>query len=225
MDLLLPELEFTDLALSPVDAPTRGEAEPAIDQLVRIGGPVALPIIAGDLASDREVSAFITANSQSFSFHVIYLAFSARPPEGYPLERVVLSFSLQRQDGGTPDPIALSMTPRTLDRPVEMSRTVKLAVPLKVVEAGVEQSRTTTSQQSFLQSYNELRPDPYWELQRVEGVPIRGSQRLCMVVQAPRGPCEGRLTVQVTVRGRRLGFFPHVGAPRDGVPISFPINR
>lgn len=225
MDLVLPKLDFTELVLSPAEEPTRGDVELPMDQFVTIGGPVALPLLATDDAQDADVKAFIEARSQGFRFHLVYLAFSARPPEDQPLASVLLSLALRRTDGGAPDPIALSMTPRVLNRPVELSRTVKLSVPLKVVDAAVERAEKTSSQEAFLQSYNELRPDPYWEFREVTDVPIRGSQRLCLVVQAPHVPCEGSLTVQVRVRRRRLGIFPYTAAPRDGSPITFAINQ
>jgi hypothetical protein len=224
MDIQLPKVDFTDLLLAPAEPPTRGEDSVGVDQVVKIGGPVSLPVTPSNAPEDQDAKAFIEARSTQFSFHIVYLALTARPPDDEPLEKIVVSLALAREDDGTPAPIAVSMTPRVLDQPVELSRTVRIGAQLKVVDANVEHAEKRMINEVHVRAFNELRADPYWEIYRTKMVKITGSQRFCMVVQAPRATCVGTVSLQALVRGRRFGILPYVGTPRDGTPITFPVN-
>jgi hypothetical protein len=223
--ITLPKLPWQELALDPEGAVTRAveHDDRSLEELIAVGGPVSVPVTAGDLTEDEEAAVFVRARESSFSFHLVHLACAFRPTDDEPFLTATVRMQLSRGDGASsPLPIALSIKPLRLGEPVEISRSVRLGASLKIFDAGAEKAETRTFDDLFLEGLNELRPDPSWELRRTRHTQIRGSQRFVLVVQSPKG-CRGRGVVEVsaTVKRKRFGPLSYVASLSGGRPLEF----
>lgn len=224
----LPKLPWQDLTLDAAGVTTRGDErdDQPLEELIAIGGPVSMPVTAADLAGDDEAAVFVEARKESFSFHLVHLACAFRPLDDEPFVTATLRVELLRGDGlETPRPIALSIKPRRLGEPVEVTRSVRLGASLKIFDSGVEEEEKRTFDDPFLEGLNELRPDPSWELRRTRHTEIRGSQRFILVVQSPKG-CLGNGTVSLsaTVRRKHLGLLGYNAKLTSGRPLEFALQ-
>lgn len=223
MDVELPRLAFRDLTLRSNEPTTRRRTASAVDvdRMISIGGPEVVRIALADLADDDEIRPFVAARAD-FSFHLLHIACSVVPETDLLLTQVSLDFILSCLDvQARPAPVALSMTPERLDQPVELSHTVRLAAPLKIVDIGVERAETTTTTQVYVQAMNQLRADPKWLLIRTDSVEIKGMQRFAMIVQAPSNGGQGTLTVRATVKHRSWGAFRNAADYETQSPVTF----
>jgi hypothetical protein len=227
--ITLPKLAWQELALDPQDVATRGDQrdDRPLEELIALGGPVAVPVTATDVADDENAAAFVRAREQTFAFFLVHLACSFRPVEDEPFLTVTVRIELLREDGApSPRPIALSIKPLRIGEPVEVSRSVKLGASLKIFEPGVEAAETRTFDDPFLEGLNELRSDPQWELRRTRHTDIRGSQRFVLVVQSPIdcGP-RGTVALSATVKRKRFGVLSYQARLAGDHPMEFVLGE
>jgi hypothetical protein len=221
MEVQLPKLTFTDLVLTPEQAPTRKTPVVDVDEVVTIGGPVSVPVKLEDIPEDDEARPFIADRADEFAFYLLHLSCTVPPRDGDQLTQVSLEFDLSRADGKLPGPTAVSMTPERLDKPVELSRTIKLGAALKAIDAEVQRVEKSVKDEVYLQALNLHRSDPGWQLYRTPLVPIRGMQKFVMVVQAPKVTVNGSLGVKVTMKHKKLGLLPYKASHEDATPVTF----
>jgi hypothetical protein len=224
MDIAVPRLSFADVALAPAEEATRGRpaAELDLDRMISIGGPTIVPISLDDLDEDDDIRPFVAKRAAEFSFHLLHVATTVVPEPDLLLTRVALEFTLSRLDPqAKPVPVALSMVPEQLDQPVELSKSLSLKAPLKLVDVGIEVGSKTTTGEVYLQAMNELRADPKWELYRTKNVAIKGMQRFAMIVQTPRDDGCGSLTVRATVKHKSWGSYRDAADYLSPTPTQF----
>ena len=218
VELVVPEMSRRDLTLDwvetvrgdvpadeePVyDAPPDGEPAgpargypprvvPPLRGRVSVGGPFADPVTPEFVAANAELSAFVRTESAHHEYHVVYMSvsFAARPATPRLVAaRVELTLSSTVR---TPEPVALSMSPRHFSDSTQVQRVLKLGPQLSLleVEAGLgEVSRTTTREdrEYFLQALNPMRSDPVWEFRRTKAMDHVGAYDQVMVVRTARG--------------------------------------
>lgn len=226
MEIQLPKLTFEEFVLAPLAPATRRKRSSPldVDEVISIGGPISVLLPLDSLAEDDEARPFIEARAADFSFHLVHTACTVLPDRQGPLTEVALDFELSAATARGPAPIALSMTPENLDRPVELSRSIKLSAPLKIVDAEVERMEKSVKNHIYVQALNKLRSDPSWHLYRTPTHAIKGMQRFVMIVQGPKGGSTGTLSVKVTTEQKRFGVFRRTSGHEDASPLSFTLS-
>lgn len=224
MEVQLPKLAFEEMVLSPTEPVKRGKPALDVDRVIRIGGPISVPVTVDAIPEDDETRPFIESWSTDFSFHLVHVACTVLPDEENPLEQVSLDFVLSREDGTTPSPVALSMAPARLEQPVELSRTIKLGGSLRILNAEAQRVEKSVTQSVHVEALNELRSNPSWRIYRTDSFAIKGMQNFAMVVKAPKAASNGTLTVKATVARRRLGIFPYTATHEGTTPITFTLQ-
>jgi hypothetical protein len=186
-----------------------------LSRRLSIGGPLFRPIEPEDADDDEELRRFIEEELGRFRYHLGHLTCTFRPANDETFTECWVGLDLVRADGvDEPAPIAWSMQPQRLDEPVEISTTIGLGASLKLppVDIGptLERTSTRTHREVYLQAYDEQESTPCWELYRTQSVPLRGMQRLLVVVRSPAGAeIDGTARVQAKVRGRRGVLLPY----------------
>jgi hypothetical protein len=226
--ITLPKLAWQELTLGPEGPVTRSNErdDRPLEELIALGGPTSIPVTAADVADDKDAAAFVRAREESFAFSIVHLACAFRPLPDEPFLTASVRVDLGRSDGApAPRPIALSIKPLRLSEPVEVSRTVRLGVSLKIFEPAIERAETRSYDDPFLEGLNELRSDPEWELRRTRHTEIRGSQRFILVVQSPMGSePRGTVTLSATVQRKRFGILSYAAALSGGRPLDFALG-
>ncbi|MDH2426837.1 hypothetical protein [Sphaerisporangium sp. TRM90804] len=145
---------------------------------------------------------YIEQEAEHHRYHEVHLSVTFSDPGWGPaLHSVTLRATLIAATGSAEQPIAWSMAPARIEDPAQRNVQFEIKPQLKV--AGVEASigaltgslpKTGTP---FLLALRELRSDPRWELKRTRNLPLDGTQRLVLVVRAPK---EADTTMAVEVK-------------------------
>lgn len=207
IELPVPDLPKRELTLESID-PVRGEAHPVgeapppLAGRIFLGGPYARQVTSDFVADDPGLSAYVDSESSHHAYHIVYmnLSFAARPVTPR-LASATLSMKLSATVR-TPEPIALSMSPRRMSDTTEVQRVFRLGPQLTLadVDASLGEIGKTTSRKEdevFLQAMRLLRSDPAWEFRRTRTRDIEGSYDLVMIVRAARNAATG-ITCTVT---------------------------
>lgn len=208
-----------DSASAPAPAP-----EPVLAGRVAVGGPVAAKVSKAMVDADPALAAFVESQEATSRYMLLHLAVTFQSTDDDPpLESASVEFKLTSESGALP--IAWSMAPAVVSHPSQIAQTVKIGPQLKLfgVEASglsVERSRTYQSDEVFLEALRELRSDPAWEFSRTRTMTLRGSHRLIMIAQGPRGTsAKGEIKIRAAVRRR------HVFSYRAALdPITLPFD-
>lgn len=225
----LPELEEHALTFVPefVDRGPGGErsdSEGFLEGRIAIGGPLGVPITptSAYVAASGELRAFVEQEAGRFAYHLVHLSITfAAAPEKPSLERATVDLTLTA-DGEAP--IAWSMDPlhvsdaSTVRTSLEFAPTLKLSeLEVGLGSVGHERERPVTN--SFLVAENPMRSDPRWTFRRTKSRPLRGSQRLVLVVRAP-WKVDAQLTGKVTASTLHRSFLrkEHAELPK---PLTF----
>jgi hypothetical protein len=148
-----------------------------------------------------DVRGYIEQEAEHHRYHEVHLSVTfshlSREPA---LHSVMLSIALTAT-GTVEQPIAWSMAPARIEDPAQRDVSFEIKPQLKV--AGVEASvgtltgKVSKTGSPFLLALRELRSDPRWELKRTRNLPLDGTQRLVMVVRAPK---DADTTMRVEVK-------------------------
>lgn len=222
VDLLLDTRQIRHDGNGPAGEPA---PEPVLAGRVAVGGPIAANVAKAMVDEDPALAAFVESQEATSRFMLLHLAVTFQgTDDDPPLQSASVEFKLSSESG--PAPIAWSMAPAVVSHPSQISQTVKIGPQLKLfgVEASglsVERSRTHQSEEVFLEALRELRSDPAWEFSRTRTMTLRGSHRLIMIAQGPRGTsARGEIKIRAAVRRRRLFSYQAVLDPMT-LPFGF----
>jgi hypothetical protein len=226
VEVQVPELPQVETVLADIGRATRGSASTPRELRVRLslGEPLAVPMTAEFAAGDAALRTFVEGEAAISRYWLVHLACTFSPPDDERLERAWLSVSLSRDDDGTaaPRPIAWSMNPMRLERPVQHARALKVGANAKLVEASLDAGRTITGGAVYLEALNVQEPTPSWEFHRTDADEIRGSFQLALVVRAPReAGVDGTVELTATIRTRRFGLLAVRAEVPDRPAVGF----
>jgi hypothetical protein len=222
-DVFLPVLPCRALVLDSLDAARSGDASPgsgprspSLGGRVTLGGPIAVPLRALDVADDPDLRAFVEQEAAHSEYHLIHLSLGFEPTPVTPRLRSAGVALAMSSPTTAQQPIAWSMAPRIVDDTAEVSTSVQFAPQLKLsmlgeVSVGQAQRGTTRRQgRVFLEALREMQSDPAWHLYRTPSMSLRGVHRLVLVVRAAVGATtEISVTVEAKTQGRFLRRFGH----------------
>jgi hypothetical protein len=212
MEVTVPELTPVPTVLTSTRSADRGRAAspPELRDRLSLGEPLALPLTPDRTGEDAALRAFVEAEAATSGYWLVHLACTFTPADDERLERAWLTVSLERDDGAqAPGPIAWSMAPMRLERPLQRGRTLKIGANAAFASAGVETGTTTTGAAVYLAALNLQEPTPTWEFTRTAADEIRGATQLALVVRAPRAaPVSGTVELTAALRTRRFGLLP-----------------
>jgi hypothetical protein len=115
------------------------------------------------------------------------------------------------------DPLQASEA-STVKTSAQLTPALKLSgVEVKVGSVGRERERSV--EDPYLVAENPMRSDPRWRFKRTKSQPLRGSQRLVLVVRAP-WQVDARLTGEVTAATLHNTFLRKGHADLPG-PLTF----
>jgi hypothetical protein len=171
-----------------------------VGSAVYLGVPQAVVITHPEAAgSDEGLALFLRGNGDS-CFHAVHLACSFQPAVRERIVDTAVRVSLTRRDSQSdPGPIAWSLTPRCLPPITELARMQRISTSFKLIGIDSEQQVKTTKTQCLVQAFNELRHDPSWEFRGTRETPLRGTQRLVLVVKSLQ-PVSTKLHVSLEAR-------------------------
>ena len=150
---------------------------------ISLGVPQAIALTSPRLADDDDLRHFFVEGGASY--FLVHLACSFNPGRGERISNASVAIALSRIDGERePAAVAWSMEPLCLAHVTELSRSQKIDAKLKIIGVSLGAEQRSTRTECLVQAFNELQPDPRWEFRHASGVPLRGTQRLIMVVQA-----------------------------------------
>ncbi|MEV6304140.1 hypothetical protein AB0M02_32375 [Actinoplanes sp. NPDC051861] len=218
-----PVLKSLPVALVGDSGTTRaGGGPPALTDVVTLGVPLVQEVTEETVKADDALVEFVRAGDPRWRFHLVHLGCSFRPADGVRIARAEVGVRLKAPDATADQPIVWSLTPQRAERPVEVTRGVTLGAKLAFVEATVESNSQGTGAEVFIESFGLLESACSWEFRRSDREEIRGTQRLALVVRAPRAEnTVGQLTVKATITYRRWRMFPFRAVLPDGQPLSF----
>lgn len=224
ISLEVPELQFVQRDLMPeLDEQKKGVLDNSdvafpkrLANGIELGVPMSQHLTAAVLAGDKQLKDFAKAKAATSDFYLIHLACTFHPLDNDPFHQAWLQVYLKSVEKGAKEgPIAWSMSPRVEGKDVKVTNEVKVGADLKLIDVvanvGVSAGGTTTTEkvnkQIFIQAFNELNSDPYWEFTRFEGAEIRGSYRFALIAQVPKGrKAVGELNAQATIKRKALGI-------------------
>jgi hypothetical protein len=220
IDIVLPELPERALDLAPEEVITRDipgdttdtDEKAPLTGRVLFGGPRATAITEDYVSGDPQLAAFVAGEAQHTTYHLVHAALTLRSaPEDPPFESASVEIRLTAT--GPKASTVWSIRPLRVTRSAEVTTEWRLGPKLELFDVGLEVgsvggTRTETQEEVYLEGYGELSSEPAWLLHRTSTRPLRGSHRLIMVVQAPRGATtEVRATVRTRVRARQLLWY------------------
>jgi hypothetical protein len=176
-----------------------------------VGGPFPVPLDDGSVdPDDHELRNFINHEAATHAYWLVRLACTFQAESDEPFVRAWLNLKLARDDGkAEPEPVAWSMTPFALLQLRDSPWTIKVGASAKILNAETEWHPGAKAQAAVL-AIGELEATPGWEFARTDAAPLSGTQRLAFVLRAPRDvPTMGELSVDATIRRRRMGVIPH----------------
>jgi hypothetical protein len=234
IDIGLPSLteHALDLTVEPTSFRTGPDAEPeppsVLTGRVSFGGPLIAPITDQYVAGDPELAAFLAGEAGLATYHLVHAALTLHTSADQPpFESARVMAELTTVDGPEP-PVAWSMRPLRLADTAEVTSGWRLGPKLELAGIGVEMGEvsetwTETVETLYLEAYGELGSRPEWLLHRTQNRPLRGSQRLIMVVRAsPRGTSRLSVTVRTQVRDRQLLRYRTRDLDPLTIPATFP---
>jgi len=235
LNIQLPDVPWRDTVLEFEPRVTRGNhigQPPPGERLagrMRIGGPVCIPITLEWVGDDQELRRMLMAEAHDYNYSLVHLASTFQPQEDETFDKAWVQIQLECVDGGDiPMPIAWSMTPAKISQPVTFSTGVSVGASLKFVHIDGSFERNLERDAIFLEALNELRYDPVWEFSRTAKSDLRGSQRLVMVVRAPKAATvRGHLHLKATIIKHRFlkAFSYRVLFPDDTENPTFNLPK
>ena len=221
-----PEREA--LLVPDIDSVVRGNVPGSQDTsslagLLTVAGPVTAPIGPGDV-DDPDLKVFVQ-NAQDRSYYAVRLACSFHPADGEPFTEALVSIDLAGP-AGAEAPAAWSIDPVRLDQVADISSKFTFGAQLKLLTATYEHDADHQAREPSVLGYGELSAEPYWELYRVPGADLRGTQLFKLVVQAAAGAVvTGNVSVQAKIQRRRYGLMKYVvEVPGSPPGISFQLK-
>ncbi|XVQ11487.1 hypothetical protein ACQP1W_02585 [Spirillospora sp. CA-255316] len=205
--LTFPDLPRRELTLDSID-PVRGEpypngdGPPPLEGRVFLGGPHSRQVTPEFVADDPELSAYVERESEHHTYHLVFMNLSfAVEPVSPRLASATLDLRLSATVP-TPEPVALSMTPRRITDSAQVQRGFRLGPQLMLMEVeaslgSIERTTVREEHELFLQALRLLRPDPAWEFRRTKSMNLEGAHDLVMVVRTARNTAAG-VTCTVT---------------------------
>ena len=230
INIELPDMDWHDTVLELEQRVTKGSQTahpPPGEQLadrMRIGGPVCVPITLKLAGDDHELLAMLMAEAHDYRYVFLHLACTFQPQEDETFDKAWIQIQLECADGvDMPIPIAWSMTPTKISQPITFSSGLSVGASLKFLHVDGSFQRELARDLIFLEALNEMRADPTWAFSRTRQADLRGSQRLVMVVRAPKAATvRGKLHLKATVQRRFLKVFPYrVSFPNDDEYLMF----
>jgi hypothetical protein len=223
----LPESRAHEPVLAPDKPETRADS---LQGWISLGEPVAIRITPENVDEDKQLRAFVEAEAATYIYHMVGLTCTFRPRDGEPFVNARLMVQLARTGHDQPSqPIAWSMDPLRLTRPVEYKRKVEVGAKLELLHATI--GPTMSSEQSFaaddtfIDGLNLRQSTPIWEFRRTKSVEIRGSHLLAMVVRSPRDSVtHGDVTLSANVSRRQLGVISYQAAFPDSPGLTFSLT-
>lgn len=197
---------------------------------VDLGEVISVPLDASLAGDDALLKHFLQKEGDGYRFHLLRLVCGFRPGKGETFDRAWLTFDLRREDGGPANrPIAWSMEPERLSRPVEISTTVKLNSKLGFsgAEVGGEigGGEKYSRDEVFLEAYKQQQATPFWEFRTTSKVDLQGSYRLSMVVRSPAAVVTGgEVSLSVGVKQTRYLLFYEEGKLQGHPALSFSLT-
>jgi hypothetical protein len=191
VQISLDEMPLQNLVLEPEKRVTKGDGlstEPLVERLA-LGGPQIIPITADRAGDDEKLRYFI--ENEGSKFHLIHMNCNFNPRENETFNSARVWIKLQRTDQvSEPQPVAWSMQPHRLATAVKYTSTVNLGANAKFfevigVESGAEHSTEIEKKEIFLQAFNEMTDNPYWQFKETKAERIYGSHHLNLIIQHP----------------------------------------
>ena len=186
--------------------------------LLTVAGPVTAPIGPGDV-DDPDLKVFVQNARGRYSYYAVRLACSFRPADGEPFTEALVSIDL----AGAEAPVAWSIDPVRLDQVGDISSKFTFGAQLKLLTVTFERGVGHQAKEPSVLGYGVLSAEPYWELYRVAGADLRGTQLFKLVVQAAAGAVvDGTASIQAKIQRRRYGLMKYVvEVPGNPPGISF----
>lgn len=183
----LPELTFVPLTLYDelrLAKARGGGGRRALPDAVALGIPQAVPLDSDSVPDDPDLVRFLRARAdRSFAVVTLGVTFHAN---GDAVTRATVEVSLATDPAGNPPVVAWSLAPQRVTEPVSVTRKVTVSADAKIVRLGVELTRQDAVQSVFLEAFNELRDDPYWEFTATPTSAVRGQPPADVGHQRPR---------------------------------------
>lgn len=190
----------------------------SLTERVSLGRPLCHAL---DVAAvDAESRPFLEERKGS-AFWLLGLTCSFLAVDDEPIEKAWLQVTLETvTPEGAEEPTAWSMEPQRLTSPVQVARSAKLDLSLKLASelvpidvgpgAGREKTETFTKDLPFVEAHREGTAKPSWIFNRTKAADVRGVHRLRAVVEVPTGSV-GRASVGVgaTLKLKKLGVIPY----------------
>ena len=170
---------------------------------------------------------FSTPKRHGSTFHLLALTCGFREDSHAPMEKAWIEVQLRALPAAPArNPTAWSMEPSSLGTPTTVSKSVtlnaslKLTSPLLPVELGpgVERASSTETESSvpYLEAYREGTSRPTWIFTATEAVAIRGTHRLRVVIELPKGATgQAQVSIGATLKLKRLGLISYRAALED----------
>jgi hypothetical protein len=200
------------------------DADRMVDSKAYLGVPQAVAITHADAGGSDEGLALFLRGSADSCFHVVHLACSFHPADRERILDASLRVSLTGRDTESDQrPIAWSLSPLCLPQITELRRTQRISASLKLLGIGSDQEVRTTKTDCVVQAFNELRPDPGWQFRGTRETPLRGTQRLLLVVKSLRpGSTNLHVALDARVAPSRLRRGRAVALQRAEHVLSLP---
>jgi hypothetical protein len=225
MRFAVPDLEYEDVVLEPrATRADREEDAVALECWLKLGYPVPVALTPQRTAGDEALSAFVEGDADA-RYWLVHLACTFSPPEGRRLEQAWFTVRLERDDGGAPPPIAWSMTPVHLERPLSHEGGVEVDAGAKFVTVKAQRKRTVEGGDTYLEAFGLQQHDAVWEFTRTRTHEISGSTALALVARCPAGAAvTGAVELTATVRDRRNALRSVRSRVRSGDRFTFTLG-
>lgn len=225
--LTLPEPKLHEFPLQADARQVRGGKKPTkLRGAVDLGEVISLPLEPSLAGDDAVLKHFLQQEGSGYRFHLLRLACGFRPGEGETFDQAWLEINLRREDGlPAPAPIAWSMDPRRLAKPVETTRTVKLGSKLEFLEGEIGVERKSSGERAFLEAFRAQEPRPFWEFKATGEVALAGSYLLHLVVRSPAAaPTGGEVSLSVGVKQAKYLLFYQEGVVAAHPALAFSLT-
>jgi hypothetical protein len=200
----VPKLDYADVILEPrVTRADREDDTVALEHWLELGYPVPVALTSQRTAGDEALKAFVEGDTEA-RYWLVHLACTFSPPQGRRLEQAWFTVGLKRDDGEAPPPIAWSMTPAHLERPLSHEDGVEVGAGAKFVTVRAQSKRTVAGGDTYVEAFGLQQEDAVWEFTRTRTHEISGSTALALVARCPAGAAvTGVVELTATVRDRR----------------------
>jgi hypothetical protein len=228
MEFVAPDLEYVPIALAADSSGTRGLGRrPVIASAVALGTPVAQRITEELTGEDEALRQFLRHSFREWQFHLVHLGCSFRPGDGMEIAkaRVAVRLDSGAAEGTNAQAIVWSLNPQRMERPVDVTQSVKLGAKLAFVEAALEVTSEGKGTEVFIEAYGLQQSNCCWEFRRTARNNVSGTHRLALVMRSSRSmTATGQVTVDATVSYRRFSLMPFRSELADQAPAMFTID-